>query len=213
MPTLEELIAQVNTARPRPEAPEPDPSQLLDREWPPFDPPAALPRRLRLTVEWLWEALWGEMPYQPDAFDLARGAAEHDTRFPKSQEARYRRENPDWLAETVAFYVECWSDHRWRRVEQLLGANASREAGWSATDLRRIAWLRQHEEAIRPVLEQAKAEHFRRYGIGSFWYRPGADGKVAEWKRKEWPPEADRWKVPPELCTRWTWPEDRAQLG
>jgi hypothetical protein len=208
---LEELITSVGGVAEL----QPDPVDQVDLawrflagEWPPFEPPARLPPRKRLTIDWLWEALWGEAPDVPTAAELLREAAAYDAQFPETQDARYRRQHPDWLAEKLGFLTESASAECWRRIEQLFGT-----AHWpdrNAIERRRIAWVQAHEDAIRPVLEAAKAEHFRRYGIGSFWYRPDTTGAVAAWKRERWPAEVDRWKVPRGLCTPWTRPEDAA---
>jgi hypothetical protein len=89
MPTLQELIEQLNAAVPEPDAVEPDadPWRLLDPEWPPFEPPRVLPPRRRLTLEWLWGALWRERLEPPDADELIRAAAKHDEEFPEAHEA------------------------------------------------------------------------------------------------------------------------------
>jgi hypothetical protein len=212
MRNLDELIASIGgAAAPR----QPEPLDHVDAawrylrgDWPPFEPPARLPPRKRLTIEWLWQVLWQEKPEVSTADELLQEAAAHDAQFPESHEARYRRAHPDWLSEKLAFLTECNSDCRWQRIEQLFGT--AHWPGRSATERRRIEWLEAHEEAIRPVLEAAKAEHYRRYGIGSFWYRPGTNGEIPAWKRERWPADADRYKVPRGLCTRWTRPEDRA---
>jgi hypothetical protein len=208
---LEELITSVGgVAAPRPEPVDQTDLawRILAGDWPPFEPPAKLPPPKRLTIDWLSQTLWGKERKVPTAGELLRKAAAYDAEFPESQDARRRREQPDWVVEELDVLTEYVSEERWQRIEHLFDtANSPR---LSATEQRRIAWLRAHEDAIRPALEAAKAEHFRRYGIGSFWYQPDATGAVAAWKRDRWPAEVDRWKVPRGLCTRWTRTEDAA---
>jgi hypothetical protein len=161
-----------------------------------------------LTIEWLWTVLGGETPDAPVAEDLLQEAAAYDAKFPETQEAVRRREHPDWLTEQLTFLTERLREERWQRIEHLF--DTAHWPGRSTTEQRRIAWLQTHEEAIRPVLEAAKATHYRDYCIGSFWYRPDDTGAIPAWKRERWPAEEDRYKVPRGLCTRWTKPEDAA---
>jgi hypothetical protein len=76
------------------------------------------PPRRRLTIDWLWQTLWGELPDVPTAEELLREAPAYDAQFPETQEARRRREQPDWLAEKLGFLTENASAECWRRIEQ-----------------------------------------------------------------------------------------------
>jgi hypothetical protein len=160
--TLEQLIASVNAQTPTVELVAPETiGWSLDAA--PFEPPEALPPRRELTLNWLWSTLWGKVLVDPTAGEIRRRAAEHDRQYPESHEARYRSENPDWLREKAEGYREFNSEQRWRRVLQFLNATGRAEDGWRLPDRRRIAWLKNNEAAIRPLLERAKAAHYRRY--------------------------------------------------
>jgi hypothetical protein len=162
---LEELIRQLNDpASHDVEIVKPEVWQALDATW---QPPEALPPRRELTLNWLWATLWGEVVVDPTAAEIRRRATEHDQQYPESHEARYRRENPNWLTEQLAGYIEHNSWYRLCRVEQLLDASARPEDGWRLPDRQRIGWLREHEAAVRGVIEKAKAAHFKHYGGGT----------------------------------------------
>jgi hypothetical protein len=163
MPTLEELIAAVNAQTPTVELVEPE-TIGWSLDGPPFEAPETLPPGRQLTVAWLWSALWRELLADPTAAELKARAAAHEQAYPESCEARYRRENSNWLAEKLAGYIEYNSEYRWRRVEQLLDATGRAEHGWRRPDQQRIAWLKANETTIRRVIEKAKAAHYRRYG-------------------------------------------------
>ncbi len=167
MPTLLQLIQQLNTAPPGLEADEDaevDDWTRLRPDWPPFESPRALPKH-GPTLEWLWKVLWpGDGLYEPDAGELAHAAQVSDERHPQSHETRARQANPNWLAETLAFAREQASLIRWQRIEMLLDADPANDDGWSETDQRRIAWLRKHAALVRPVVEAARGEHLRCYG-------------------------------------------------
>jgi hypothetical protein len=204
VPTLEELIEQFGVASPPevPESPEDAAWRRLRGEWPAFAPPP-LPRA-GLTIEWLWQHVLDDAPDGPDAEELRSSAEAEDRLWPETVDAQYRRAHPQWLDEKLAWNAEYCGRRRWERLEEIF------EHGGGLPP-ERVDWLRAHEEAVRPVLEEAKAAHFRRYSIGTFWFRPDADGTVSAWKRERWPAPEDRDKVPVELCTRWTRPEDRAR--
>jgi len=157
--TLAELIASVtppSSPAAVAEPPEPTVWERLAPEWPPFEPPAELPSNP--SIEWLWLTLFSEAPpVAPTAIELAQRAAAEDARYPEAHPARYRRSHPHWLAETLALHVKLSRAQRWQRIEMLLTARATPEAGWNAADRRRIAWLQDHAAAIRAVIEEAKA--------------------------------------------------------
>ncbi len=169
MPTLRELIQQLNTAPPGPEAEEPDAEvdvwQWVRADWqPPFEPPRSMPPAGKVTLEWLWKVLWRDAIWQPDAAELARAAAAWDEQFPQSHEAMARQADPNWLPELLRCHRQHASWWAWSRIKQLLDADI--EGGWHEVDQRRIAWLRRHQDAIRPVVEAARAAHVRCYGAG-----------------------------------------------
>jgi hypothetical protein len=204
VPSLEELIEQFGVA---PLVPLEDPDEaawrILKGEWPRFSPPP-IPRS-GLTLDWLWVHVLGETPDGPDAEELRAAAEAEDRAAPETAAAQYRRAHPDWLEQKLAWNAEYYAGRTWQRLEQCFRDHGS--------DLRpeRVDWLRAHEEIIRHVLEAAKAAHYRRYSIGTFWLTPDADGTVPAWRRERWPAPEDHHKVPLEMCTRWTRPEDRAQ--
>jgi hypothetical protein len=161
MPTLEELIASVNAEAPEVEIVGPEVWRGLDATW---QPPPSLPPLEELSLDWLRAVLWHEVLGEPDAAEIARKAEEYDREHPESQEAVYRRANPNWLREKVEGYQEYFSEYRWVRIEQLLVTATGRpEHGWQRPDRQRIAWLRENADVIRPLLEEAEAEHHRRY--------------------------------------------------
>jgi hypothetical protein len=160
MPTLEQLIAKYGRT------PAPDPEEPLSEaalwrwmaggELRPFDPPEA-PREL--TLEWLWrhviDGLDGAVT-PPTADELKAEAEAEDRRFPETPAAMYRRAHSDWLPEKLEWNARYYSRQRWEGVESVLDGGARQTP-------ERLAWLRAREALIRPLIEAAKAEHFRRY--------------------------------------------------
>jgi hypothetical protein len=71
----------------------------------------------------------------------------------------YRRSHPDWLEEKVASYAEYHGERRWQEIERYL-------SGGRGLSPERSEWLCRHEELIKPLIEEAKAEHVARYGEG-----------------------------------------------
>jgi hypothetical protein len=203
MPTFEEMVEGFGA--PPVAAPGETAEQRVWRrikgKWLPFHPPP-LPRT-GSSLEWVWRFVLDDDPAPPTTEQLRGEAALEDEKFPECHNALYRRSHPDWLEEKLSCYTEYHSERRWRRIEDYLD-------GAGGLPAERLAWLRAHEEAVRPVIEEAKAEHFRRYSVGTFWLRPDADGEVPAWKRARWPAPRNRFKVSLAYCTRWTRPEDRA---
>jgi hypothetical protein len=128
--------------------------QQIKGEWPPLIPP---PPPLTLEKVWLYVLL--DDPTPPSAKDLAAEAAEEDRRYPECHNAMYRRSHPDWLERDVAFYTELNRERRWQEIERYLN-------GGSGLPPERSEWLCRHEELIRRLVEEANAEHVRRYGEG-----------------------------------------------
>jgi hypothetical protein len=156
MPTLEEMINQIDvSSRTDPEEPSSRTIwQQIKGEWPPLIPPPP-----PLTLQKVWQYVLLDDPTPPSAEDLVAEAAEEDQRYPECQNAMYRRACPDWLEEKLAFYTEVSRERRWQQIERYVngGGDLSPERG---------EWMRHHEDLIRPLIEEAKAEHVARYGEG-----------------------------------------------
>jgi hypothetical protein len=168
MPTLEEMINQIDVSS-RTDNEEPGGRTIWQRikgEWPPLIPPPP-----PLTLEKVWQYVLLEDPTPPNAGDLAAEAAEEDRRYPECHNAMYRRSHPDWLEEQVASSVEYHGYRCWQEMERYLN-------GGGELSPERNEWIRRHEDLIRPLVEEAKAEHIRRYGEKPPWSR-----KIAEQRR------------------------------
>jgi hypothetical protein len=159
MPTLEEMVNQTNlSSQSEPEVPGTRTIwQQIKGEWPSLIPPP-----LPLTLEKVWQYVLLEDPTPPSAEDLAAEAAEEDQRYPECHNATYRRFHPDWLEEKVACCAEYHGYRRWQEIERYL-------AGGGDLSPERSEWLQRHEDLIRPLVEEAKAEHVRRYGEKPPW--------------------------------------------
>jgi hypothetical protein len=161
MPTLEEMINETNlSSRNEPEEPVRRTIwQQIKNEWPPLIPPPP-----PLTLEKVWQYVLLDDSAPPSAEDLAAEAAEEDRRYPECHNAMYRRSHPDWLEEKAASRAEYYGYRRWQELERYLN-------GGDDLSPERSEWLRRHEDLIRPLVEEAKAEHIRRYGEKPPWAR------------------------------------------
>ena len=131
--------------------------QRIKGEWPEFDPPR-IPAS-GLTIVWLWLHVLDDDPTPPTAEEIAAEAAEADRRHPETQEAGYRRSHSDWLERRLASNAEYYSHQAWHELEAALD-------GRRGLPGERLAWLQTHERAIRALIENAKAEHRRRWPVG-----------------------------------------------
>jgi hypothetical protein len=170
MPTLEEMINLTNLSSQN-EPKEPVRRtvwQQIKNEWPPFIPPSP-----PLTLERVWQYVVLDDPAPPTAVDLATEAAEEVRCYPECHNAMYRRSHPDWLERDVAFYTELSRERRWQEIERYLndGGDLSQE---------RRSWMLGHADLIRPLVEEAKAEHRAHYGEG--WLKR-ALARIAERRR------------------------------
>jgi hypothetical protein len=170
MPTFEEMINEFGSSL-RTELKEPTRRtiwQQIKDEWPPLNPPPP-----PLTLEKVWKYILLDDPAPPSAEELAAEAAKEDREYPECHGVVYRRSHPDWLEEKVAFLTELSHERRWREVERCLDDTSDHSP-------ERSEWLRHHEALIRPLVEEAKAEHIRRYGEG--WLKR-ALARIAEHRR------------------------------
>jgi hypothetical protein len=133
--------------------------QRIKGEWPPLIPPP-----LPLTLDKVWQYVLLDDPTPPSAEQLAADAAKEDREYPECHNAIYRRSHPDWLEEKVAFCAEYHGEWRWLEIERYLN-------GGRGLSPERSEWLLGHEELIRPLVEEAKADHIRRYGEKPPWSR------------------------------------------
>src|SRR5262249_16291344 len=140
--------------------------QQIKGEWPPLIPPP-----LPLSLERVWQHILLEDPAPPSAEDLAAEAAEEDRCHPESQGARFRRSNPDWLEEKMAFYAAYHGYRRWQEIEHYLNTSGDLSP-------ERSEWMQRHADAIRHLVGEAKAAHIRRYGERPPWSR-----KIVERRR------------------------------
>lgn len=166
MATMQQLVEGYGAVPPRRESatvPVRTVWERIGNKWPPFDPPRIPPTGL--SIRWLWWHVLDDNMDPPSAEQLAAAAREEDQRFPEGEGARYRRRFPDWLEREVESAAEYCSFESWHGLEQALEGRRRLPAD-------RQGWLRKHEAEIRPLLEDARANHRRRWPEGS----PGLRG-------------------------------------
>jgi hypothetical protein len=107
----------------------------------------------------VWQYVLLDDPAPPSAEDMVAEAAEEDRRYPECHNAMYRRSHPHWLGEKLAFYTELSGERRWQEMERYLG-------GGGGLSRERSKWMLDHADLIRPLVDEAKAEHRACYGEG-----------------------------------------------
>jgi hypothetical protein len=150
MPTWQEMVDEHNDVAPpaMTETSEQRTWRLIKGEWLPFAPPRVPASGLSLA--WLWRHVLDEDAAGPSAEEVAAAAAEEDRTYPECESARYRRAEPDWLAQKVAWNEKYYGHRAWFEMERAL-------AGGRGLPGERLAWLQTHESAIRDLIATARA--------------------------------------------------------